>query len=133
MASLPCLGLLLLTSIVPTTHHEARLMLVEAHQMLSAIYNGFTEGVDTKDLQKAKALLQELQSQSCAQRTLLCYSTRNRHLRVKRGKKAAPFPVYKSSATRGSGVRSDVPLSNGTETAAAAACALRRSRHSFNR
>jgi predicted ATPase len=30
----------------------------EAHQMLSAIYNWFTEGFDTKDLQEAKALLQ---------------------------------------------------------------------------
>jgi predicted ATPase len=32
----------------------------EAHQMLSGIYNWFTEGFDTKDLQEAKALLQEL-------------------------------------------------------------------------
>ena len=32
----------------------------EAHQMLSEIYNWFTEGFDTKDLQEAKALLQEL-------------------------------------------------------------------------
>lgn len=34
-------------------HREARLM-------LSAIYNWFTEGFNTKDLQEAKALLQEL-------------------------------------------------------------------------
>lgn len=34
---------------------------VEAHQMLSEIYNWFTEGFDTKDLQEAKALLEELQ------------------------------------------------------------------------
>jgi predicted ATPase len=32
----------------------------QAHQMLSEIYNWFTEGFDTKDLQKAKALLGEL-------------------------------------------------------------------------
>jgi hypothetical protein len=32
----------------------------EAHQMLAEIYNWFTEGFDTKDLQEAKALLQEL-------------------------------------------------------------------------
>jgi predicted ATPase len=32
----------------------------EAHQMLSTIYNWFTEGFDTKDLQEAKALLSEL-------------------------------------------------------------------------
>ena len=32
----------------------------EARQMLSAIYNWFTEGFDTKDLQEAKALIAEL-------------------------------------------------------------------------
>src|SRR5262245_8836670 len=32
----------------------------ETHQMLSEIYNWFTEGFDTKDLQEAKALLKEL-------------------------------------------------------------------------
>ena len=32
----------------------------EAHVMLSEIYNWFTEGFDTKDLQEAKALLEEL-------------------------------------------------------------------------
>jgi predicted ATPase/class 3 adenylate cyclase len=32
----------------------------EAHQMLSEIYNWFTEGFDTKDLKDAKALLEEL-------------------------------------------------------------------------
>jgi predicted ATPase len=31
----------------------------EAHDMLSEVYNWFTEGFDTKDLQEAKALLQE--------------------------------------------------------------------------
>jgi predicted ATPase len=35
-------------------HHEAR-------AMLSAIYHWFTEGFDTKDLQEAKALIEELQ------------------------------------------------------------------------
>jgi len=32
----------------------------EAHLMLSEVYNWFTEGFDTKDLQEAKALLAEL-------------------------------------------------------------------------
>jgi predicted ATPase len=32
----------------------------DAHQMLAEIYNWFTEGFDTKDLQEAKALLEEL-------------------------------------------------------------------------
>jgi predicted ATPase len=32
----------------------------EAHTRLSEIYNWFTEGFDTKDLQEAKALLEEL-------------------------------------------------------------------------
>jgi predicted ATPase len=32
----------------------------EAHEMLAEIYNWFTEGFDTKDLQEAKALMEEL-------------------------------------------------------------------------
>jgi predicted ATPase len=32
----------------------------EDHHLLSEIYNWFTEGFDTKDLQAAKALLEEL-------------------------------------------------------------------------
>jgi predicted ATPase len=32
----------------------------EAHEMLAAVYNWFTEGFDTKDLQEARALLDEL-------------------------------------------------------------------------
>jgi len=32
----------------------------EAHRMLAEVYDWFTEGFDTKDLQEAKALLQEL-------------------------------------------------------------------------
>ena len=32
----------------------------EAHQLLAEIYHWFTEGFDTKDLQEAKALLEEL-------------------------------------------------------------------------
>ncbi len=32
----------------------------ESHKMLADIYGWFTEGFDTKDLQEAKALLQEL-------------------------------------------------------------------------
>ena len=35
---------------------KTRTKLVEAHRMLSEIYNWFTEGFDTKDLQEAKAL-----------------------------------------------------------------------------
>ncbi|MGH9426939.1 MAG: hypothetical protein ACRD2L_11640, partial [Terriglobia bacterium] len=34
----------------------------EAHKLLSEIYNWFTEGFDTKDLQEAKALLDSLES-----------------------------------------------------------------------
>lgn len=34
---------------------------LEAHSMLSGIYNWFTEGFDTKDLQEAKELLEELE------------------------------------------------------------------------
>ena len=32
----------------------------EAHEMLSEIYSWFTEGFDTKDLQEAKELIEEL-------------------------------------------------------------------------
>ena len=32
----------------------------EAHKMLSEIYDWFTEGFDTKDLQEAKTLIEEL-------------------------------------------------------------------------
>jgi predicted ATPase len=32
----------------------------EAHKLLSEVYNWFTEGFDTKDLQEAKILLEEL-------------------------------------------------------------------------
>jgi len=42
------------------TNHASRLRLDEAHGLLSAIYSWFTEGFDTKDLQEAKALLEEL-------------------------------------------------------------------------
>ena len=35
----------------------------EARQMLAEIYNWFTEGFDTKDLQEAKALLAALDRQ----------------------------------------------------------------------
>ncbi len=33
----------------------------EARDLLAPVYNWFTEGFDTKDLQEAKALLEELQ------------------------------------------------------------------------
>ena len=39
--------------------HEGRSMLAEARNTLSDIYNWFTEGFDTKDLQEAKTLLEE--------------------------------------------------------------------------
>jgi len=42
------------------TQHETRSRLAEAHQMLSEIYNWFSEGFETKDLQEAKALLEEV-------------------------------------------------------------------------
>ena len=43
-----------------TTQHEAHTRLDAAHNMLAEIYNWFTEGFDTKDLQEAKALLEKL-------------------------------------------------------------------------
>jgi hypothetical protein len=42
------------------TQHVTRTALDEARNMLSEIYHWFTEGFDTKDLQAAKALLDEL-------------------------------------------------------------------------
>ena len=42
------------------TQHESRIRLDEAHKMLSEVYHWFTEGFDTKDLQEAKAMLEEL-------------------------------------------------------------------------
>ena len=32
----------------------------EAHKLLAEVYNWFTEGFDTKDLQEAKTLIEEL-------------------------------------------------------------------------
>jgi predicted ATPase len=43
-----------------TTHHETRTNLDVAHKMLADVYRWFTEGLGTKDLQAAKALLAEL-------------------------------------------------------------------------
>jgi predicted ATPase len=43
------------------TDHASRTKLDEAHMLLSEVYNWFTEGFDTKDLQEAKALLEELE------------------------------------------------------------------------
>jgi predicted ATPase len=34
----------------------------EAHKLLAEVYNWFTEGFDTKDLQEAKALIEELKN-----------------------------------------------------------------------
>jgi predicted ATPase len=45
------------------TQHESRIRLDEAHHMLSEVYNWFTEGFDTKDLQEAKVLIGSLESQ----------------------------------------------------------------------
>ncbi|MGE0683184.1 MAG: hypothetical protein AB7P69_20075, partial [Candidatus Binatia bacterium] len=45
---------------VRTTQHASRPTLDEAHQILFEIYHWFTEGFATKDLQEAKALLEEL-------------------------------------------------------------------------
>ena len=42
------------------TQHETRVKLDAAHTVLSEVYNWFTEGFDTKDLQEAKALIEEL-------------------------------------------------------------------------
>gem|GEM_PF-3806225 len=38
------------------TQHESHTRLIQSHCMLSQVYRGFTEGLDTKDLQEAKAL-----------------------------------------------------------------------------
>jgi predicted ATPase len=43
-----------------TTQYETRNRLIEARDMLAKVYNWFTEGFDTKDLQEAKALLEAL-------------------------------------------------------------------------
>ena len=42
------------------TQQDVRRMLDETHRMLSEVYNWFTEGFDTADLQEAKGLLVEL-------------------------------------------------------------------------
>ena len=42
------------------TQHETRARFDEAHRMLSEVYNWFTEGFDTRDLQEAKTLIEEL-------------------------------------------------------------------------
>jgi hypothetical protein len=46
---------------LPASQHPSR-TLVEAHRMLTEVYNWFTEGFDTKDLQEAKTLLESLES-----------------------------------------------------------------------
>jgi len=43
-----------------TRFWQQRGKVIEAHRMLSEIYNWFSEGFDTKDLQEAKALIEEL-------------------------------------------------------------------------
>jgi len=42
--------------------HGARTALDESHTMLSEVYSWFTEGFDTKDLQEAQALIDNLAS-----------------------------------------------------------------------
>jgi predicted ATPase len=46
--------------------------IADAHARLAAVYNWFTEGFDTKDLQEAKALLGEL-SHRAIEALLTCY------------------------------------------------------------
>ncbi len=46
------------TTLACLWQHQGRR--TEARQLLAEIYNWFTEGFDTKDLQEAKALLEEL-------------------------------------------------------------------------
>jgi adenylate cyclase len=50
-----------------TTQHGARTKLGEAHKRLSEVYNWFTEGFDTKDLQEVKALLEDLEGKDKAE------------------------------------------------------------------
>jgi hypothetical protein len=49
------------------TFHATYAKLGEAHRMLVEVYDWFTEGFDTKDLQEAKALIQELSAHSILQ------------------------------------------------------------------
>lgn len=51
--------------------------LTEAHQMLAEIYDWFTEGFDTADLQDAKALLEKLQQQTVS--SIITTSDNKRH------------------------------------------------------
>jgi len=46
------------TSLARLWQHQGKK--AKAHGLLSEVYNWFTEGFDTKDLQEAKALLEEL-------------------------------------------------------------------------
>jgi predicted ATPase len=46
------------TSLARLWQHQGKQ--AEAHTLLSGVYNWFTEGFDTKDLQEAKALIEEL-------------------------------------------------------------------------
>ena len=48
------------TSLARLWHQQSKR--AEAHELLSEVYNWFTEGFDTKDLQEAKALLDSLAS-----------------------------------------------------------------------
>jgi predicted ATPase len=45
---------------IRNARHATRSRITEAHTLLSEVYNWFTEGFDTPDLQEAKALLEEL-------------------------------------------------------------------------
>ena len=47
------------TSLARLWQHQGKS--AEAHDLLAPVYNWFTEGFDTKDLQEAKALVEELQ------------------------------------------------------------------------
>ena len=45
---------------IRNTQDGSRTTLAEAHRMLSDVYHWFTEGFETQDLQKAKALIEEV-------------------------------------------------------------------------
>lgn len=47
-----------------TMQHATRAKLDEDHCMLSKVYHWFTKGFDTKDLQEAKALLEECEGKT---------------------------------------------------------------------
>ena len=65
----------------------------EAYRILSEIYNWFTEGFDTKDLQEAKALLESL---SLASRSIESKKVKSQRTKGKKQKYPAPGPSVES-------------------------------------